>query len=158
MAERLNLDPQAIQAALQQLLDDKQVVPVPEQPGKFRSDECLLPMGSRAGWEAALLDQFQAMVRSMCIKLANGQTRALPDDEVGGSTYTFDIWPGHPREREVKALLKDTRQRLSRLWDAVTEENARHVSARMNLQRVTFYCGQSATTEEADLRSAGDLS
>jgi hypothetical protein len=88
------------------------------------------------------------MVRSMCIKLANGQTRALPDDEVGGSTYTFDVWPGHPKEVEVRALLQETRARLSKLWDEVTEENTRSAGPAQGARRVTFYCGQSATLDE----------
>jgi hypothetical protein len=85
----------------------------------------------------------------MCLKLQNGTTRALPDDEVGGSTYSFDIWRGHPREAEVRALLRDTRQRLSVLWDEVTAHNTAHAERAMpGAQRVTFYCGQSCTADE----------
>lgn len=147
MEQRLSVEPKTLRGALQQLVGEGQVIAEGDSPTRYRSDECLIPLGARAGWEAALLDQFQALVRSMCIKLRNGQTRALPDDEVGGSTYTFDVWPGHPKEREVKALLKETRQRLSRLWDSVTEHNARE-STHPPTQRITFYCGQSATLED----------
>jgi Mn-dependent DtxR family transcriptional regulator len=150
LEQRLSVSRPTLQSALKRLVEERQVVSDGAQPPKYRSDECLIPLGAREGWEAALLDQFQAMVRSMCIKLANGQTRALPDDEIGGSTYTFDIWAGHPREPEVKALLRDTRERLSRLWDSVTEFNASQPSHPRDLQRVTFYCGQSATVDTAE--------
>lgn len=152
LEQRAGVSKPVLEAALQRLLDDRQVVPEGTTPQTYRSDQCLIPLGARAGWEAALLDHFQAVVRSMCIKLANGQTRALPDDEVGGSTYTFDVWSGHPNEREVKQLLQQTRDKLSKLWDAVTEENSRAASQRNSqsptIERITFYCGQSATTEE----------
>ncbi len=146
--QRVSLDRNELQAALDALVQDKQVVQEGISPVMYRSDQCLIPLGANAGWEAALLDQFQALVRSMCIKLANGQTRALPDDEVGGSTYTFDVWPGHPHEESVRGLLRDTRTRLSEMWDAVTEHNAENPARPQHLQRVTFYCGQSATQEE----------
>jgi predicted transcriptional regulator len=146
--QRVSLDRPQLQAALDSLVQDKQVVKEGVLPAVYRSDQCLIPLGATAGWEAALLDQFQALVRSMCIKLANGQTRALPDDEVGGSTYTFDVWPGHPHEAEVKGLLRDTRSRLSALWDVVSEYNRADPTTHSRMERVTFYCGQSATREE----------
>jgi hypothetical protein len=148
MQANCGLDESTLRTALTQLLADKQVVAEGESPVRYRADECVIPLGAREGWEVALLDQFQAMVRSMCIKLANGQTRALPDDEVGGSTYTFDVWPGHPKEVEVRALLQETRARLSKLWDEVTEENTRSAGPAQGARRVTFYCGQSATLDE----------
>src|SRR5690606_11683896 len=85
MLDQGNLDEPTLRSALAQLLAEKQVVAEGERPARYRADECIIPLGAREGWEVALLDQFQALVRSMCIKLANGQTRALPDDEVGGS-------------------------------------------------------------------------
>jgi len=48
----------------------------------------------------------------------------------------------------VRALLRDTRQRLSELWDEVTQYNAQQ-GERDDVRRVTFYCGQSATSDEA---------
>ncbi len=148
LEQRVSLDRAELQAALNSLVQDKQVITEGVSPVMYKSDECLIPLGANAGWEAALLDQFQAMVRSMCIKLANGQARALPDDEVGGSTYTFDVWPGHPQEADVRGLLRDTRTRMSALWDTVTEYNAANTAKHPKLQRITFYCGQSATQED----------
>jgi hypothetical protein len=147
LQSRVSLASPLIEAAVQRLLDERQIVGVAGEPVRYRSDECVIPLGAREGWEAALLDHFQAVVRSMCVKLQNGKTRALPDDEVGGSTYTFDVWPGHPQEREVRALLRETRARLSELWDTVTQHNSQGAIPE-SAQRVTFYCGQSSTQED----------
>src|SRR5690606_28849348 len=149
LEQRASVSRPQLEAALQRLSDDRQIVHEGGAEDTYRADQCLIPLGARAGWEAALLDHFQAVVRSMCIKLANGQTRALPDDEVGGSTYTFDVWPGHPKEAQVRALLKEARERLSTLWDEVTRENADREVLPDGTRRVTFYCGQSATIDDA---------
>lgn len=146
LAAQIKAEPEAIRDTLEHLLKEQQITNDAGAPPRYRSDECVIPLGSAVGWEVALLDQFQAMVRSMCIKLANGQTRALPDDQVGGSTYTFDVWAGHPQEAAVKALLKETRQRVNQLWEAVSATNATQGTNR-ELQRVTFYCGQSITLD-----------
>ncbi len=118
--------------------DDKRVGP------SYTSSQYLIPIGDSAGWEAALLDHYQTVVAAICAKLRNGANRALPDDQIGGSTYSFDIWPGHPREQEVQNLLRTIRAQLSRLWDEVTEHNRREKPNRAEdeISRHTFYCGQ----------------
>lgn len=65
----------------------------------YESRSVLLPLGEAAGWEAGVLDHYHAVVGAFCAKQRNGQTRALPDDQLGGSTFSFDVWPGHPRKR-----------------------------------------------------------
>ncbi|HEX2734982.1 MAG TPA: hypothetical protein VHM70_25430 [Polyangiaceae bacterium] len=149
LEQRFSVERGLLERVLETLVADRQVTRDESTPAQYRSNHCVIPLGARQGWEAALLDHFQAMVRSMCIKLRNGATRALPDDEVGGSTYTFDVWPGHPRQEEVKALLRETRSRLSTLWDSVTEHNSKEAPAPGALERITFYCGQASTSESA---------
>jgi hypothetical protein len=146
---RVSLDTPVLDRALKRLIADQRVSEVSggEGPALFRTGHCLIPLGARRGWEAALLDHFQAVVSAMCVKLRNGETRALPDDEVGGSTYTFDVWRGHPKEAEVRALLKRQRDELGRLWDQVLEHNKSEPLRGPDQRRVTFYCGQSAATE-----------
>lgn len=144
LASKLALPAPTLELAVEQLRQEGRISSVEGDATRYRSDECVIALGARAGWEAALLDHFQAMVRSMCVKLQNGETRALPDDEVGGSTFTFDIWPGHPQEQAVRSLLRDTRARLSELWDQTTSHN-KHSALPEVTQRVTFYCGQSAS-------------
>ncbi len=110
--------------------DVRAALKVLEADGRVRCEEdrwvcevCLLPQGTRVGWEAAVFHHFQAVVTSMCIKLREGQTRSLPSDVVGGSTWTFDIWEGHPRQEEVLGLLAELRGRVSKLREEVTLYN-----------------------------------
>jgi predicted transcriptional regulator len=146
---RIAAQPATVERALGRLVSEQRVTETPGADGisLYQTKHCLIPLGARRGWEAALLDQFQAVVSAMCVKLRNGETRALPDDEVGGSTYTFDVWPGHPEETEVRALLKQQRDALSRLWSRVTDYNQTVPAPPASGRRVTFYCGQYATTD-----------
>jgi hypothetical protein len=61
---------------------------------------------------------------------------------VGGSTYSFDVWPGHPLEREALSQLAEFRERTSSLRErirAVNEQSARPD----RFWTVTLYAGQS---------------
>jgi hypothetical protein len=146
---RVCAEPTVVERALQRLVSDQRVSALDDGTGspRYRTGHCLIPLGARRGWEAALLDHFQAVVSAMCVKLRNGETRALPDDEVGGSTYAFDVWSGHPKEALVRGLLKRHRAELSRLWDEVMEHNRSEPLPGADLRRVTFYCGQYAATD-----------
>ena len=53
---------------------------------------------------------------------------------------TFDLWPGHPREAEVRRLLQATRDQAIPLWDDVTEYNREKTGE--GAYQVTFYFGQ----------------
>lgn len=150
---RVRVDRARLENTLKALVDEGHISiaddPLISGIKRYQTEECVIPLGARQGWEAALLDHFQAVVRAMCVKLSNGETRALPDDEVGGSTYTFDIWPGHPREAQVRSLLSKTRHTISVLWDDVTAYNASSAAPKgVEPRRVTFYCGQSASVDE----------
>ena len=116
---------------------------------RYSSQHMLLPMGESAGWEASLLDHYRAMVAAMCAKLRNGRTRALPDDQLGGSTFSFDIWPGHPHEQRVLSLLASHRQQVGALWTEIAD-HAQQVAAPANPTRVTFYFGQLVTSDRSD--------
>jgi hypothetical protein len=72
-------------------------------------------------------------------------------NRTGGSTWTFDIWPGHPFEEEVLDLLTEMRRWVISLQEKVFAFNeaegrpAKHA-------RVTFYLGQSVKQVRADAR------
>jgi hypothetical protein len=87
------------------------------------------------------------MVTALCRKLRQGATRSRADDACGGSTYGFDVWPGHPDEEEVRALLADARKRLTTLRERVDAYNAAQ-GLQPDATRYVFYCGQ--TVVEAD--------
>jgi hypothetical protein len=57
----------------------------------------------------------------------------------------FDLWPGHPREQEVRKLLSTVRQQVISLWEEVAAHNKEHRPD--ETYSVTFYCGQNLTEE-----------
>lgn len=110
---------------------------------RYTAERCLLPMDDEFAWGAAVLDHYQAVVQALVTKLQNGRTRALPDDRVGGSTFVFDVWPGHPEEDAVYGLLASQRAELIALWDRVSAHNEAAGRDRDDAAKVTFYLGQS---------------
>jgi hypothetical protein len=147
LLEQTPSEPLLLQAALRELVRDGRVRTL-DLDGQvaYSADQCLIPLGSQAGWEVGLFDHFQAVVTSICLKLQNGATRALPSDQIGGSTFRFDVWPGHPHEDEVKGLLSRHRKELGTLWDRVSAHSEAQPTPR-DKQRVTFYFGQSIREE-----------
>jgi len=81
------------------------------------------------------------VVQTICQRLQHNSLAASDADVVGGSTYSFDIWPGHPLEAEVKHQLKDFRKRASELRRRVEEHNQQHGIER-DYQQVVHYAGQ----------------
>lgn len=112
----------------------------------YATDHCLIPVGEAAGWEAALIDHHRAVVAALTSKVVSGRHTSAANDEVGGTTLSYDLWPGHPKEREVRDLLKTTRSRIIALWDEVEAYNRAHPSDVK--ATVTFYCGQYLIEEE----------
>lgn len=150
LVEETRLPPATVGAALTTLVAEGRIDALPPAPDgiqRWRCSTCLLPTGSTAGWEAALFHHYQAMVIAICAKLQAGKTRSLPKDQVGGSTYEYLVWPGHPCEEAVLGQLKDTRERASALRAEVTAHNDAH-GRPDDAARVTFYVGQSAMFSE----------
>jgi hypothetical protein len=80
----------------------------------YRSRLLFIPLDAAAGWEAAVLDHVHALVRTICQKLGLAPG-AQEHEHVGGSTYTFSIWKGHPFADEVLGTLKRFRDEQSAL-------------------------------------------
>ncbi|MGC4087440.1 MAG: hypothetical protein QM756_06030 [Polyangiaceae bacterium] len=122
--------------------------------GQLATRDFVVPLGSSVGFEAAVFDHVQAVVQTICQRLnlaAFGSDRA---DVVGGSTYTFDVWPGHPLEAEVKAQLARVRRDCGELRQRVDEHN-RGVERRPNYEQVITYVGQ-CVRERDDGNEAGE--
>ncbi len=118
----------------------------------FSAEEVLIPVGEAAGWEAAVVDHHRAVLAAIGAKLTRGTRTSTPSDEVGGTTLTFDLWPGHPREEEVRSLLRSTRARVLPLWEEVSEFNRHHTKQdeHAGMYQVHYYCGQYVVEEEDD--------
>ena len=76
----------------------------------------------------------------------NKDTKSPADEATGGSTYTIDIWRGHPLEPEVSNTLRQIRATLSDLRKRVAEHNELEARPR-RYSRVVIYAGQSLSVE-----------
>ncbi len=143
LAALLGLSEGAVETDLAVLHRDGRITKLESDDGVlYSSDTCLLPVGDEVGFEAALFDHYQAVVNAICAKIRNGATRALPSDQLGGSTYSFDVWSGHPYEDEVRGLLAEFRGRLGSLWDEVHAHNQACDTRPEHAAKVTVYLGQ----------------
>lgn len=150
LLERVRLPAEEVDAALAALLAEGRVQSAPRSTPpsgarpepSYRAESCLIPLEQTAGWEAAVLDHFQAMVGAVCAKLALITSPKGGTPQVGGSTYTFDVWPGHPQYEQVTGLLERTRTECGSMWEAVHQHNAQ-LEKPATFERVTFYFGQN---------------
>lgn len=140
LRQRLGLQRDKLSEILQGLKADRRVDRQPN--GALIASEFLVPLGSPAGWEAAVFDHFQAMVRTVCQRLQRSETVANDNDTIGGSTYTFDVWPGHPMENRVKGQLGEIRRHCGTLRDDLERYNREH-GLKPQFQQVVVYAGQS---------------
>jgi hypothetical protein len=114
----------------------------------YRSRELVIPLDDPIGWEAAVQDHYSACVKTIAGKLRVEQTARL-GDQIGGSTYHFTIWRGHPHEDEVLGELRRFRERMTALRARVDRFNgdagvpAQHI-------RVDAYYGQCLVEDDED--------
>jgi hypothetical protein len=120
---------------------------------ELQAAEFVLPLGTAVGWEAAVFDHFQAMVQTVCQRLRLASFGSERAEAVGGSTYTFDIWPGHPLEAEVVGQLARARKAQGELRQRVDAHNA-SVGLPPSYQQVVSYLGQCVMEREPG--SAGE--
>ncbi len=147
LVKMLPLPEPVIQEALERLVTDERVRAETRPDGVYyATDQCLIPVGEAAGWEAAIIDHHRAVLNALAAKVISGRHSSAADDEVGGTTLSYDLWPGHPKEKEVRELLATTRQKVIALWDEVEAHNAAHPSE--TKYTVTFYCGQYLVEED----------
>ena len=113
----------------------------------YQAQTCLVPIGDKQGWEAAVYDHFQAMAKAVANKLNQYGAGSNYKDHIGGATLSFDLYPGHPQETEVLSLLNRYRQEINVLWDKVVASNKilrdQQQSPSSAPFKVTFYMGQN---------------
>jgi hypothetical protein len=151
LAEQVPADDAALDAALRHLIADQRLE-VHEEDGKpiYSSRSLLIPIGSTAGWEAAVFDHYQALVTAICTKLHRGSKNSTPRDWIGGSTYHYDVWKGHPLHDEVVNLLASLRDEAHTLRQRVDEYNATHSPDEASAMRVVAYVGQTVRGPEPE--------
>jgi hypothetical protein len=116
----------------------------------YRAASFVVPVDAEHGWEAAVFDHFQAVVRAIGTKVRGGVPRSTHADIVGGATLGFDIDATHPHRDEVLGLLKRVRAELNELGARVEAHNAQHPIAEDRKLEVSFYFGQCVTENDED--------
>lgn len=143
VAEALSMEPALVEQALASLVGDGRVRPSAQDPRSFESDGCVLPLGSPLGWEVAVFDHFQAMVMAICAKLDSGRRGADSSDLIGGSTFSFRVWPEHPHFEEATRFLAGFRADGAALRKKIAAYNEAHEAPSGEDQRVLIYAGQT---------------
>lgn len=134
-ADQADLD-----AALARLVAEGRVV-FAAADGTYRASTLVIPLGSPSGWEAAVFDHFKALVNTVTGRLRAGRAAPHLRDRVGGSTYSVEVWPGHPLEEEAYGTLSRLRSELGDLRRRIEEHNA-SAAPPSDVTSVTFYVGQ----------------
>lgn len=138
-------DPEPLAGALARLADQGAIR---SDAGAYHAVSCVIDYGSAAGWEAAVLDHYQAMVSALVAKLGGGQRRAERSDTTGGSTYVFDVTTDHPLRAETERFLSRMREEASDLRARIRATSTGDKAPRGAPVRVTVYLGQLIQQEE----------
>jgi len=112
----------------------------------YAASRLVVPLGAQFGWEAAVYDHFHAMVMTIAKKLSLEQ-RAAPEDAVGGSTYSFIVWPGHPFEDAARGALSRFRVEYTKLRDDILAHNAGRQRP-PGAYKIVVYSGQCMVEED----------
>lgn len=147
LAQRTSLGASELAAVVENLIASGKVERHGD-PARLRSSQLVLGFDDPAGWESSVLDHFTALVQTVVRKLSLDQ-RATRGDEIGGSTYHFELWRGHPFESEVLGELSRFRERMSALRSKLDDYNRSQRGEQRKLQVVAYY-GQSTVEEEDD--------
>jgi hypothetical protein len=142
LVEATRLSSASCQTALDTLIELGQVhASNTGESVSYRSDVFEVPLGTTQGWEVAVLDHYQAMVTAITRKLALGNARSGMGDVVGGSTWSLDVWNGHPLKAEASGTLSKVRSMIENLRERIDAYNAAN-PPQVPLSRVVFYLGQ----------------
>lgn len=151
LKEHFAADEPKVLAALKTLMAENRVTAVGGGSDTlYSSQHCVIPVGAEAGWEAAVFDHYQAMVTAICAKLEQGTRSSAPGEWLGGSTFHYDLWQGHPLYDEVMGQLEGLRSRARELRLRVEDYNATHQADEATFTRVTSYVGQAVMLPERD--------
>jgi hypothetical protein len=147
LASAIHIELAELEPVLQRLVDVQRIEAVTQSSGvSYRATSLYVPLGAAIGWEAAVFDHFQAVVKTICCRMRDDRPTA-PD--VGGSTYTLDVWPGHPLEEEARATLGKLRDTLVDLRRRIEDVNTQQVVPEHHDQ-VILYVGQCVIPRDQD--------
>lgn len=151
VAATLSMDPEALRPWMNQLVGQGRlaVVASSASEARYTSNGCVIPLGEPQGWEVAVFDHYQAMVTAICSKLRLGRQRTSSSDLIGGSTFSYTVWPGHPHYDEATQFLARFRREGAALREKIATFNADNplpedVGDDCRPMKVIVYAGQTA--------------
>jgi len=146
LGERVPLGAAELAASLERLLAEGRVQRLAD--GRLGAKDFVVPLGSARGWEAAVFDHLKAVVQTICQRLQLADSGAS-NPAVGGSTYGFDVWPGHPLQAEVLGLRERLREACGELRSRVEAYNQEH-GVPAEFEEVVTYLGQCVLSRGQD--------
>ncbi len=151
LRDQLAVEDEALGEVLAQLEASGQVQRTGEgEAATYRAAQFVVPVNAEHGWEAAVFDHFQTVVRAIGTKVRRGKARSTQADVVGGATLGFDLHAAHPQREEVLGLLARVRAEVNELWGRVEAHNAQHPIADDDKIEVSFYFGQCVTEPDEE--------
>ena len=116
---------------------------------RYRAERLEVLLQAEAGWEAAVFDHYRALVQTICRRLAHGGVAggssagggASAQSRVGGSTFTLDVWEGHPFADEAYGVLARFRAIHTELYERIERHNGEH-GRPPEYDQVVIYGGQ----------------
>lgn len=145
LGEALSLEGEALREVVTKLSKSHRII---ENRGLLSAEKFMIPLGTSRGWEASVFDHLQAVVQTICARLRVLDVAGV-GEETGGSTFSYNIWPGHPMESEVRQQLAQHRARLKDLKDRVERHNGSAPRPNEH-ERVTAYVGQSSISMSSE--------
>lgn len=141
IAARAQVPAAELEAALARLVATGRIERLEhESEPLYRAQALVIPLGAPVGWEAAVFDHYKALVTTILGRLSEDRAPELAD-LVGGSTYTIDVWQGHPLSEEVYGTLGRMRAALSEMRARVEQYNDTQQMPEDHT-RVVIYAGQ----------------
>ena len=115
LGEQVAMEEQELAPVIAALVQDGRVERRDDASGtRYWCEHVTIGFHDPNGWQAAVFDHYQAMVGALCHKLQLSLIRSTPDEHVGGSTYSYDLWRGHPFEGDVLGVLAAFRRDYNR--------------------------------------------
>jgi hypothetical protein len=149
LREQLTVESEVLDDALQTLEAEGRVTrDGTGEAATYSATTLVVPVDAEHGWEAAVFDHFQTVVRAIGTKVRRGRAHSSHSDVNGGATLTFALPPGHPDKDEVLSLLRRVRMDVNELWNRVQRYNAEHSVPDEGVTAVSFYFGQCVTQED----------
>jgi hypothetical protein len=121
---------------------------------RYFANQVTIPIGSEAGWETAVFDHYRAVCGALANKIRIGGAAAAAQAWIGGTTLSFDVYPGHPYEAEIKGLLARIRAEVAEVWQRAAAFNAANPPPEQGLEKVIFYAGQNFISNAQTLQTA----